>query len=192
MSKALSVDLRDAGAGGGCGGGDVTGRRRRGSGSARRASAAGARGSARQGESGPGRWAAIAARAGSRRMRALILGAAGGRRRTSRSRSCARRLAERGHRLRLRHAAALLRPPRHHAQKKTAHATEQDRPDVLKRRRGLVRGPARPRSRAPGLHRRDLGHDQHGPAPRPRPARRAPARRRAARPLEDHHLRRRA
>ena len=29
---------------------------------------------------------------------------------------------------------ALLRPPRDHAQKKTGHATEQDRPDVLKRR----------------------------------------------------------
>jgi hypothetical protein len=28
---------------------------------------------------------------------------------------------------------ALLRSPRHHAQKKTGHATEQDRPDVLKR-----------------------------------------------------------
>ena len=43
-------------------------------------------------------------------------------------------LAERGHALRLRHAAAVLRPPPHHAQKKTAHASEQDRPDVLKRR----------------------------------------------------------
>ena len=28
----------------------------------------------------------------------------------------------------------LLRPPRHHAQKKTAHASEQDRPDILRRR----------------------------------------------------------
>ena len=44
-------------------------------------------------------------------------------RRTLRSRAC----------LRLRHDPALLRTPRHHAQKKTAHATEQDRPDVLKR-----------------------------------------------------------
>jgi transposase len=37
-------------------------------------------------------------------------------------------------RLRLRHDPPLLRPPRHHAQKKTAHASEQDRPDILKRR----------------------------------------------------------
>lgn len=29
---------------------------------------------------------------------------------------------------------AVLRAPRNHAQKKTAHATEQDRPDILKRR----------------------------------------------------------
>jgi transposase len=29
---------------------------------------------------------------------------------------------------------AVLRPPRHHVKKKTAHATEQERPDVLKRR----------------------------------------------------------
>ena len=32
-------------------------------------------------------------------------------------------------------AFALLRPKRRHAQKKSAHATEQDRPDILKRRR---------------------------------------------------------
>lgn len=37
-------------------------------------------------------------------------------------------------RFRLRHDPALLRPARHHAQKKTAHATELDRPDVLTRR----------------------------------------------------------
>jgi len=35
---------------------------------------------------------------------------------------------------------ALLRPPRDHAQKKTAHATEQDRPDILKRRRAWFDG----------------------------------------------------
>jgi hypothetical protein len=36
--------------------------------------------------------------------------------------------------LRLWHAAAVLRPSPDHAQKKTAPASEQDRPDVLKRR----------------------------------------------------------
>ena len=36
--------------------------------------------------------------------------------------------------LRHRHALALLRSPRHHVEKKTAHASEQDRPDILKRR----------------------------------------------------------
>ena len=69
----------------------------------------------------------------------------------------------------LRHDPALLRSPPDHAQKKTAHAAEQDRPDILKRREAwfegqpdLDRGPAR-------LHRRDLGFDQHGAHPRPRP-----------------------
>jgi transposase len=33
-----------------------------------------------------------------------------------------------------RHALALLRPARDHAQKKSVHAAEQDRPDILKRR----------------------------------------------------------
>ncbi len=53
-----------------------------------------------------------------------------------------------------------------HAQKKTAHATEQDRPDVLTRRGRVVRGSARPRTRPVGVHRRDLGIHQHGPPPR--------------------------
>jgi hypothetical protein len=35
---------------------------------------------------------------------------------------------------------ALLHPPRDHAQKKTGHATEQDRPDVLKRREAWFEG----------------------------------------------------
>ena len=35
---------------------------------------------------------------------------------------------------------ALFRPTRHHAQKKTAHAAEQDRPDVLKRREAWFEG----------------------------------------------------
>jgi transposase len=35
---------------------------------------------------------------------------------------------------------ALLRPPQDHAQKKSAHAAEQDRPDVLSRRRAWFKG----------------------------------------------------
>jgi hypothetical protein len=38
------------------------------------------------------------------------------------------------------HDPPLLRPPRHHAQKKTAHASEQDRPDILKRREAWFEG----------------------------------------------------
>ena len=41
---------------------------------------------------------------------------------------------------RLRHDPPLLRPSRDHAQKKTARASEQDRPDVLKRRRAWFEG----------------------------------------------------
>jgi len=35
---------------------------------------------------------------------------------------------------------ALFRPPRHHAQKKSAHASEHDRPNVLERRRRWFAG----------------------------------------------------
>ena len=42
--------------------------------------------------------------------------------------------------LQLRRAAALLQAARHHAQKKTAHAAEQDRPDVLKKRAAWFKG----------------------------------------------------
>src|SRR4029450_8176725 len=35
---------------------------------------------------------------------------------------------------RLWHDPPVLRPPRYHTQKKTAHASEQDRPDILRRR----------------------------------------------------------
>jgi transposase len=35
---------------------------------------------------------------------------------------------------------AVLQAPRHHAQKKTAHAAEQDRPDIVKRRREWFEG----------------------------------------------------
>ncbi len=57
---------------------------------------------------------------------------------------------------------------------------------------GLVRGPAQPQSRAPGVHRRDLGIDQHGPSPWTLPSWRAVACWRAAWALEDDNLRRRA
>ena len=53
----------------------------------------------------------------------------------------------------------------------------------------LVRGPARSRSRASGVHRRDLGVHQHGPPLRMGATRTAAAGRRAARALEDHDLR---
>ncbi len=49
-------------------------------------------------------------------------------------------LAEHGHAGRARHDMAVLRAARDHAQKKTAHATEQDRPDILKRREDWFEG----------------------------------------------------
>jgi transposase len=42
--------------------------------------------------------------------------------------------------VRLRHDPAVLQAPRHHAQKKTAHASEQDRPDILKLRQAWFDG----------------------------------------------------
>lgn len=42
--------------------------------------------------------------------------------------------------IRLRHDPAVLPPPLPDAQKRTAHASEQDRPDVLKRRRAWSEG----------------------------------------------------
>ena len=56
---------------------------------------------------------------------------------------------------------------------------------------GLVRCPARSRSRAPGLHRRNRDVDQDGPHVWPRAQGRALPRPGPARPLEDHDLRRR-
>jgi len=53
----------------------------------------------------------------------------------------------------------------------------------------VVCGPTRPRSRQAGVHRRDLGLNQHGAPLWSRPARRAIARRRPAWPLENDHLR---
>lgn len=50
---------------------------------------------------------------------------------------------------------------------------------------GLVRRPARPRPRATGVHRRNVSLHQHGSAPRPGTAGRAPAGRHSARTLED-------
>src|SRR3954466_151974 len=90
-------------------------------------------------------------------------------------------------------------------EKKTAHAAEQDRPDIRKRRAAWFEGqldldPERlgfidetwASSRTAGVHRRDLGFHQHGPALRTGPARSAPSGRRAARALEDNHARGRA
>ncbi len=54
-----------------------------------------------------------------------------------------------------------------------------------------ARRSGRARSDPPGVHRRSLGQDQHGPCLRPRATRRAPAHGPAARPLEDLDLRRR-
>jgi hypothetical protein len=78
------------------------------------------------------------------------------------------------------------RARKHRARQRTGSSR---RPEAA---RGLVRGPAGPRPGAARLHRRDLSQDQHGTNPRPSPARPAPAGRRAARPLEDHHRRRRS
>ena len=47
---------------------------------------------------------------------------------------CDRLSRARGEKCRHRYLA-IFRPPRHHIQKKSAHASEQDRPDVLERRR---------------------------------------------------------
>ena len=63
--------------------------------------------------------------------------------------------------------------------------------DGARHRAGSPRRPETPRSRAAGLHRRDLGIDQHGAAPWPLSPRRAAALRGAAWALEDHHPRRR-
>jgi hypothetical protein len=42
--------------------------------------------------------------------------------------------------LRRRHGPSVPRSARHHAQKKTAHASEQDQPDVVKRRQDWLAG----------------------------------------------------
>ena len=56
----------------------------------------------------------------------------------------------------------------------------------------LVRRSGRPRPGPARLHRRDLGFDQYGAAPRPGPKRAASARRRTARSLENDDIPRRA
>ena len=68
--------------------------------------------------------------------------------------SCARRSSDKGVSVgyEARSAPLLFRPPRHHAQKKTAHAAEQDRPDILKRREGGgADSKAKLRSRSPNV-----------------------------------------
>ncbi len=61
--------------------------------------------------------------------------------------------------------------------KKSAHAAEQQRPDILTRRWERFEGQFDLDPRPPGVHRRDLGLDQHGPHARPGTTWRAPARR---------------
>lgn len=56
--------------------------------------------------------------------------------------------------------------------------------------RGVVRGATRPRSRAAGLDRRNLGIDEHGASPWTLPTGRAAALERPARALEDHDVHR--
>ena len=189
MSKALSVDLRTAGSGGGRrraqpsgGGGAVRGQRGEReplAGAGAEAGRRAARPARRRSPLGPDRGAGGA-----------DPGAAGGD--AGRHHGGAARGACRARpRLRLRHAAAVLRAATASRAKKDRprqRAGSPGRPDAAA---GLVRRPARPRPGAAGLHRRDLGQDQHGAHPRPLPARRAPAHGRAARPLEDHDLRRR-
>lgn len=94
--------------------------------------------------------------------------------------------------LRLRHAPAVLPPARDHVEKRDCARQRAGAPGRAEDAAGLVCGSARPRSGAPGLHRRDLDQDPHGPQPWPLPAWRAAADRGPARPLEDHDLHRRA
>lgn len=68
--------------------------------------------------------------------------------------------------------------------KKSLHASEQDRPDVA-RRRALEAPSRQARPLSPGLHRRDLGQAQHDAHPWPLHTRQAPRRQGAARTLED-------
>jgi len=67
-------------------------------------------------------------------------------------------------------ALALLRPSRRHVQKKTAHATEQQRPDVLKKRLEWF-GDSSISTRQASLHRRNGRLDQFGAQRRALPAR---------------------
>ncbi len=90
------------------------------------------------------------------------------------------------------HDPPLLRAARHHAKKRPRMRASRTDPMSWRASTGLVRWPARSRSRAACLHRRNMGLHQHGPSLRPLPARRTPPGRRTPRPLEDHDLRRRA
>ena len=68
--------------------------------------------------------------------------------------------------LRLRDAAALLPPPRASRAKKDRPCQRAGPPGRREPAASLVRRAGRTRSCAPGLHRRDLGEDQHGPLSR--------------------------
>ncbi len=95
-------------------------------------------------------------------------------------------------------AVALLQAPQDHAQKKTAHASEQDRPDVLKRRQDWFESQLDlDPERLVFIHEtwtstKNLDLDEDGPHAWALRARGATAGERPARPLEDDDLRRRA
>ena len=77
-------------------------------------------------------------------------------------------------------------------QKKACWPANSDRPDVARRRAQWTKYQDRIAPDAPGLHRRDLGQDQHGAAARLGAARPALRRQGPVRPLEDDDLPRRA
>ena len=124
-----------------------------------------------KGEPRPGPSAATAAWGASRR-RAVSSARSSRGRLTSPSRSYAQPLPDAA----TLSAMALTRKKDHARQR----AGSSGRPEETA---GPVRGANRPRSPAIGLHRRDLGQDQHGAQPRALPAWRATAHGRAARPV---------
>ena len=160
MAKALSVDLRDRVLAAvervvlSPGGGPVRGER------VERDPLARTR-RRKRGRRRPSRRAGTAARAASRRMRRLILRfvdeTLG-----HHARGAAAQLDRAGSPLRHRHALALLRRGDGSRSKKDRACRRAGSSRHPEAARGLVRRPARSRSRPPRLHRRDLGVDQHG------------------------------
>ena len=92
-----------------------------------------------------------------------------------------------GRDFRRQHDPRFLPAPRDHRQPKKVGACQRAGARGRSRAtRGLVRGAARARSHETGVYRRDRDH-QDGAAARAQPPRRTLPRRRAPRPLEDHH-----